>query len=263
MHTRATIKQSFAGVVTTCTGGLQHQHTITAALDYVLLASGDYTTAILASQFMGIPSMGNAAVPLRFICALLLAAPASSWMTAQHRLTRATVFRRAATPLLKTVDVSNLPARPPMTPGNVVGPNDEADVEVGEEELMPEDLTPEQVKAKQKALMDAAVIGDAKSKITMDRLKNDEDNDGGLSEALGKFFLLLDPTGTVRRRLWTRADFMHIHAVSGGYSLFLGVPWLLYSHVLDRVKKYTPRGGRAELGKHPGPCARSVPQPRA
>ena len=43
MHTRATIKQSsFAGVVTTCTGGLQHQHTITAALDYVLLASISY-----------------------------------------------------------------------------------------------------------------------------------------------------------------------------------------------------------------------------
>merc|ERR1712129_560945 len=52
--------------------------------------------------------------------------------------------------------------------------------------------TPEQVKAKQKALMDAAVIGDASSKIVMDRLKNDEDNDGGLSEAFGKFLLPFD-----------------------------------------------------------------------
>lgn len=124
-----------------------------------------------------------------------------------------------------------------MTPGNVVqGHHDEA-LEEEAEELMAEDLTPEQVKAKQKALMDAAVIGDASSKIVMDRLKNDEDNDGGLSEAFGKFLLVLDPTGTVRRRLWTRADFMHIHAVTGGYFLFLGIPWLIYSHVLDRVGK--------------------------
>ena len=151
-----------------------------------------------------------------------------------------------------------------MTPGNVVTPNDHAEVEEEEEEeLMPEDLTPEQVKAKQKALMDAAVIGDANSKIDMDRLKNDEDNDGGLSEAFGKFLLVLDPTGTVRRRLWTRADFMHIHAISGGYFLFLGIPWLIYSHVLDRVEKYTPWLGCAELGKHRRPCARSMPQPQA
>ena len=126
-----------------------------------------------------------------------------------------------------------------MTPGNVVTlAHDEAEVDVDEEEeLMPEDLTPEQVKAKQKALMDAAVIGDADSKIVMERLKNDEDKDGGISALLGKFFLLLDPTGTVRRRLWTRADFMHIHAVSGGYFLFLGIPWLIYSHVRERVEK--------------------------
>jgi len=128
-----------------------------------------------------------------------------------------------------------------MTPGNVVTPNDHAEVEEDEEEeLMPEDLTPEQVKAKQKALMDAAVIGDANSKIDMDRLKNDEDNDGGLSEAFGKFLLVLDPTGTVRRRLWTRADFMHIHAVSGGYFLFLGIPWLIYSHITNALDTSLP-----------------------
>jgi len=128
-----------------------------------------------------------------------------------------------------------------MTPGNVVTPNDHAEVEEDEEEeLMPEDLTPEQVKAKQKALMDAAVIGDANSKIDMDRLKNDEDNDGGLSEAFGKFLLVLDPTGTVRRRLWTRADFMHIHAISGGYFLFLGIPWLIYSHISNALDTSVP-----------------------
>ena len=199
--------------------------------------------------------------PMRFACALLLTAPASGWMTAQ-RLYRAPVSRRAATPLLKTIDVENLPARPPMTPGNVVTlAHDEAEVDVDEEEeLMPEDLTPEQVKAKQKALMDAAVIGDADSKIVMERLKNDEDKDGGISALLGRFFLLLDPTGTVRRRLWTRADFMHIHAVSGGYFLFLGIPWLIYSHVRDRVETRAPQGGRTR--KAPW-ASGSPPSPRA
>ena len=129
-----------------------------------------------------------------------------------------------------------------MTPGNVVTlAHDEAEVDLDEEEeLMPEDLTPEQIKAKQKELMDAAVIGDADSKIVMERLKNDEDKDGGISALLGRFFLLLDPTGTVRRRLWTRADFMHIHAVSGGYFLFLGIPWLIYSHIVNALDTSVP-----------------------
>jgi len=129
-----------------------------------------------------------------------------------------------------------------MTPGNVVTlAHDEAEVDLDEEEeLMPEDLTSDQVKAKQKALMDAAVIGDADSKIVMERLKNDEDKDGGISALLGRFFLLLDPTGTVRRRLWTRADFMHIHAVSGGYFLFLGIPWLIYSHITNALDTSVP-----------------------
>ena len=150
-----------------------------------------------------------------------------------------------------------------MTPGNVATlAHDEAEVDEEEDdELMPEDLTPEQVKANQKALMDAAVIGDANSKILMDRLKNDESQDGGVSALLGNLFLLIDPTGTVRRRLWTRADFMHIHAVSGGYFLFLGIPWLIYSHVRDRVETRAPQGGRARkapwaLGSPPSPGAK-------
>merc|ERR1719443_150570 len=88
--------------------------------------------------------------------------------------------------------------------------------------------------------MDAAVIGDVNSKIVMERLKNDEDNDGGLSALFGSFLTFLDPTGTVRKRLWTRADFMHIHAVTGAYFLFLGIPWLIYSHIVNALDTSVP-----------------------
>mgnify|MGYP004227675863 CR=1 FL=1 len=181
------------------------------------------------------------------MCVMLLAGPASGWMAAQHRPNRAPVLR-AATPLLRQVDVADLPARPPMTPGQVVQYHDDEEEEDDDLEL--KDLTPEEITAKQKALMDAAVIGDANSKIVMDRLKNDEDNDGGISAALGKFLLVLDPTGTVRRRLWTRADFMHIHAVTGAYFLFLGIPWLIYSHVVGWVETRTPRARRTVPPRH-------------
>merc|ERR1719443_2269510 len=88
--------------------------------------------------------------------------------------------------------------------------------------------------------MDAAVIGDASSSVIMERLKNDEDNDGGLSQLFGSFLTFLDPTGTVRKRLWTRADFMHIHAVTGAYFLFLGIPWLLFSHIDNALHPTVP-----------------------
>jgi len=104
------------------------------------------------------------------------------------------------------------------------------------------ELSDTDMKARVKAEMDAAVIGDASSKVVMERLKNQEDDDGGLSTLLGNFLTLLDPSGTVRRRLWTRADFMHIHAVSGAYFLFLGIPWLLYSHVVDALDTSVPMG---------------------
>jgi len=94
--------------------------------------------------------------------------------------------------------------------------------------------------ARVKAEMDAAIIGDAQSNVLMERLKNDEDNDGGVSELFGNFLTFLDPSGIVRRRLWTRADFMHIHAVTGAYFLFLGIPWLVYSHVVNLLDPSVP-----------------------
>ena len=48
-----------------------------------------------------------------------------------------------------------------------------------------------------KAEMDAAVIGDAESAVLMERLKNAEDADGGVSALLGSFLTFLDPSGTV------------------------------------------------------------------
>jgi len=74
----------------------------------------------------------------------------------------------------------------------------------------------------------------------MERLKNAEDADGGLSALLGSFLTTLDPSGTVRRRLWTRADYKHIHAVSGAYFLFLGIPWLVYSHIANALDTSVP-----------------------
>jgi len=101
-------------------------------------------------------------------------------------------------------------------------------------------LSEEERRTLVKAQMDAAVIGDANSMIGMERLKAVEDNDGGLSSLLGSFLNLLDPSGTVRRRLWTRADFMHIHAVTGAYFLFLGCPWLIYSHIVNALDTSVP-----------------------
>lgn len=43
--------------------------------------------------------------------------------------------------------------------------------------------------------------------------------------------LAIDATGTVRRRLWTKADFLHLHAVSGTWFLIIGPAWLVYSHI--------------------------------
>ena len=54
------------------------------------------------------------------IVVLLLAAlvgPASGWLAAQPLLVRPATRARAATPLLREVDVTDLPLRPPMGPG--------------------------------------------------------------------------------------------------------------------------------------------------
>ena len=138
------------------------------------------------------------------------------------------------------VDVADLPMRPPMVPGAIVDSGGGPGLEPPEPEEDEENETKEERAARVKAEMDAAVIGDANSAVAMDRLKADEDNDGGLSELLGSFLNVLDPTGTVRRRLWTRADFMHIHAVTGAYFLFLGIPWLVYSHVVNALDTSVP-----------------------
>ena len=73
----------------------------------------------------------------------------------------------------------------------------------------------------------------ASSTVTMDRLKAAEDESGGLSSIGASFLTLVDPSGAARRRLWTKADFLHLHAVSGGYFIFLGLPWLIWSHVVS------------------------------
>ncbi len=164
-----------------------------------------------------------------------LAAPASPFI--QHR----PALCRACSPLLADIDVADLPMRPPMTPGNIVNGGGPEPPEVDdEEEIDEENETPEEKAARVKAEMDAAVIGDANSKVLMDRLKSDEDQDGGLSALFGSFLTFLDPSGIVRRRLWTRADFMHIHAVTGGYFLFLGIPWLVYSHITNALDTSVP-----------------------
>jgi len=153
--------------------------------------------------------------------------------------------RRAASPMLREVDVANLPLRPPMAPAEVVNSvrSEEEEEEIGFEEglsVAVANETDEERMARVKAEMDAAIIGDASSKIAMERLKNEEDQDGGLSALLGSFLNVLDPSGIVRRRLWTRADFMHIHAVTGAYFLFLGIPWLIYSHVMNALDTSVP-----------------------
>jgi len=186
---------------------------------------------------------------LRVSTVLALAIGASSFTAPQlpgrRRPAVALHARRAAVPILKDVDVTNLPMRPPMSPGVVVGPGggDGAEPPAAEgvvDAAEAKDETPEEKKARVKAGMDAAVIGDADSKIVMERLKNAEDNSGGITALLGSFLLFLDPTGTVRRRLWTRADFGHIHAVSGAYFLFLGIPWLIYSHIVNVLDTSVP-----------------------
>ena len=65
------------------------------------------------------------------------------------------------------------------------------------------------------------------SSIIMERLKNLEDLDG-FSGTVGN--LVQKVFGkTVKQRLWTKADFMHINAVSGAIYLAAGIPWTLYT----------------------------------
>ena len=176
-----------------------------------------------------------------YLLVALLCGSASGWLAAPSARLPRPALRNAASPLrMADVDVADLPMRPPMVPGAIVDSGGGPGLEPPEPEEDEENETKEERAARVKAEMDAAVIGDANSAVAMDRLKADEDNDGGLSELLGSFLNVLDPTGTVRRRLWTRADFMHIHAVTGAYFLFLGIPWLVYSHVVNALDTSVP-----------------------
>ena len=176
-----------------------------------------------------------------YLLAALLLGSASGWLAAPAARPSRPALRNAASPLrMADVDVADLPMRPPMVPGAIVDSGGGPGLEPPEPEEDEENETKEERAARVKAEMDAAVIGDANSAVAMDRLKADEDNDGGVSELLGSFLNVLDPTGTVRRRLWTRADFMHIHAVTGAYFLFLGIPWLVYSHVVNALDTSVP-----------------------
>ena len=111
---------------------------------------------------------------------------------------------------------------PPMAPAVVVVPSE---VKEPSEGLKGEGL--EELMSKTRA---GGANFDNSSTLVMERLKGLEDTDAGLSMLLGSFLNFLDSSGTVRRRLWYRAYFMHIHAVSGAYFLFLGIPWLVFSH---------------------------------
>ncbi|KAH8075044.1 hypothetical protein JL721_1031 [Aureococcus anophagefferens] len=65
--------------------------------------------------------------------------------------------------------------------------------------------------------------------VEMDLAKATVDASEGLA-GLGGDAIAAVFGDTVRRRLWTKADFMHAHAASGAYFL-VGAPlWLLYSH---------------------------------
>ena len=75
-----------------------------------------------------------------------------------------------------------------------------------------------------------------RERLHMARLRGLEDTDSGLSSVLGSVLTRADPSGSVRRRLWTRADFMHVHAVSGAYFLGAGLLWLLYSHIMGALE---------------------------
>ena len=111
---------------------------------------------------------------------------------------------------------SRLPARPPMVPGSYKDYYDEEEEECEVEEVSESEYDEEmELKA-------------ATSTVVMDRLKAAEDVSGVGFSAGSK-------AAMVRKRLWTRADFLHIHAVSGGYFLLLGLPWLVYSHVVNAI----------------------------
>ena len=49
------------------------------------------------------------------------------------------------------------------------------------------------------------------SGLAMDKLKATEDMDAGLAAIGAQILTQIDPSGSVRRRLWTKADALHLH----------------------------------------------------
>ena len=145
----------------------------------------------------------------------------------------------AAAPVEDAAAAAELPPRPKMTPGFVSAEAEDAAA-----------LSYDALQAAAPAATLAAPAAPPKLpdfELEIEKLKNTEDFDG-LGRAVG------DAIGavcgkTVRTRLWTKADFMHIHAVTGGWFLFVGIPWLVVSHL------YAFARGAGELAAGAGPGA--------
>ena len=183
---------------------------------------------------------------LFLLAALAVVGPAWSWQGVQQATAlRHRTLLRHRTPLMREVRVDQLPPRPPMAPATLVVEAPPPGAEELESAIMQAEALPKLEVAAVGGASDGLVVPTGIHKpledpVVMERLKNLENTDGGLANVLGSFFNLLDPSGVVRKRLWTRADFMHIHAVSGGYFLFLGIPWLLYSHLTNYLDPSVP-----------------------
>jgi len=74
--------------------------------------------------------------------------------------------------------------------------------------------------------------------VFMDALKEAVDVEGLAGIAGDGIALIFGDT--VRRRLWTRADYAHIHALSGAYFMVLGFLWLFTSHALLAMDSSAP-----------------------
>ena len=133
------------------------------------------------------------------------------------------------------------PLRPRMAPGPTKLVPQGAEEHVESEALVEESHATHAAHGSEELVESHAMVEEdepppePKVEVFMDKLKEMEDKDGGISAALGNVLNLIDKKGTLRRRLWTRADFMHIHAVTGAYFLAIGMPWLVYSHLTNAM----------------------------
>jgi len=107
-----------------------------------------------------------------------------------------------------TITYNEIPPRPPMIPGKVV-----------------EEFVENSSLMSKKIEHDTSTV--VKEVIVMEKLKKEVDVVG----LAGKTGQLIEAVfgKTVKQRLWTKADFAHIHAVSGAIYLAAGIPWILYT----------------------------------